>query len=78
MVVGNNYGFFIDFLCLTASGVVLNSYELHVLIKARIIGKPNNGILVKCEYGHHWNILNNFKDNYNWHEKENNIVWERK
>jgi len=72
---GYNYGFFIDFPCLTVSGDGSNSDELPVLIKARIIGKPNNGILVKYEYGYHWNILNNFKDNYNWHEKENNIVW---
>lgn len=72
---GYNNGFYIDFPCLTVSADGYNSDELPVLAKARIIGKPMNGILVKYEYNYHWSILNNFKDNYNWNEKENNIVW---
>ena len=72
---GYNNGFYIDFPCLTVSADGYNSDELPVLAKARIIGKPMNGILVKYEYDYHWSILNNFKDNYNWNEKENNIVW---
>lgn len=72
---GDNYGFIVNFPCLTNSADGYESDNLPVLTKARIIGKENNGILLKFEYDYHWNILNNLIDPYKWNEKEDTIVW---
>ena len=72
---GSNHNFIVDFPCLTNSADGYNSDGLPVLTKARLIGDKNNGILMKYEYGYHWNILNNFNDSIDWNNKINNIIW---
>ena len=72
---GNNNQFIVDFPCLTNSADGYESDGLPVLTKARIIGKENNGILLKYEYNYHWRILETLRDPYKWDEKENNIIW---
>jgi len=72
---GFNNGFVVNFPCLTNSSDGYESDELPVLTKARIIGKENNGILLKYEYNYHWHILENLKDPYEWCEKINSIIW---
>jgi len=72
---GYNNGFFVDFPCLTNGGDGYQSDGLPVLTKARIIGNPYNGILIKYEYDYHWKILENFRDPFNWENKINTVCW---
>ena len=71
---GNGY-FIVNFPCLTNSADGYNSDGLPVLTKARIIGKKNNGILLKYGYNRHWAILENFIDPVIWNNKINSVVW---
>jgi hypothetical protein len=72
---GYNNGFLVDFPCLTNGGDGFQSDGLPVLTKARIIGIPRNGILIKYEYDYHWKILENFKDPHIWENKIDSVCW---
>lgn len=72
---GYNNGFLVDFPCLTNGGDGFQSDKLPVLTKARIIGAPHNGILIKYEYDYHWKILENFRDPFNWDNKFDTVCW---
>ena len=72
---GYNSGFYVDFPCITNSADGFRSDGLPVLTKARLIGVPHNGILMKYEYDYHWRILETFKDNYVWEDKNDSVCW---
>jgi len=72
---GYNNGFFVNFPCLSNSADGYKSDGLPVLTKARIIGAPHNGILIKFDYDYHWKILESFRDPYSWENKNNSVCW---